>query len=424
MWWPECEETAQRVDIAGIRRAEPRTIERMPVTRPIACLEVGWIVCQLWLAPALTLAQSRSPIISTVDAQVGAAPALVRISGRQHLVYELHVTNLTRLDVMLTRVAVRDASRQTVIADFRDAALASRIGRPGAPPDLPDKRVIGAGLRAVVYFWLPLDPGAPVPARVRHLIDVETTRDGQRMSVSMSGAEAGVRQDGSLVLNPPLRGGPWVAEYDPMLVGGHRTAIYAVDGRARIPARFAIDFVRLENDGSHARGDRAAIANWHGYGVEVLAVADATVAEAHDDIPEAPSITAAQGAIPLENVSGNYVALDLGGGRYAFYEHLKHGSVRVKAGDRIKAGDVLGLLGNSGSSSSGPHLHFHVADAGNELAAEGIPYVFSGFETVGMFDNVGGFTTGERWKPAAADAAGPRQRELPAPISVVVFPPR
>jgi murein DD-endopeptidase MepM/ murein hydrolase activator NlpD len=381
------------------------------------------MVCLLLLAPA-PLAQSRSPIVSTVDAQVSTAPSLVRISGRQHLVYELHVTNLSRLDVTLTRVAMRDASRQAVIADLRDQALASRLGRPGAPPDLADKRIIGGGLRAVVFFWLPLDPGAPVPSRVRHLIDVETTRDGKRISVSVSGAEASVRPDTSLVLDPPLGGGPWVAVYDPMLVGGHRTAMYAVDGRARIPARFAIDFVRLENDGSHARGDRAAIANWHGYGAEVLAVADATVAEAHDDIPEAPSITAAQVAIPLENVSGNYVALDLGGGRYAFYEHLKHGSVRVKTGDRVKAGAVLGLLGNSGSSSSGPHLHFHVADAGNELAAEGMPYVFSGFDVVGRFDSISAFTTGERWQPPAADSAGSRQREMPAPNSVVMFPVR
>ena len=141
------------------------------------------------------LAQPRPPIVSTVDAQVGAAPVLVRVSGRQHLVYELHVTNLTRSDVTLTRVTVRDASRETGLGDVRDTALASRIGRPGAPPELPDRRVIGAGLRAVVYFWLPLETGVSVPTRVRHLIGVETTRDGQRLSASVSGAEADVRQD-------------------------------------------------------------------------------------------------------------------------------------------------------------------------------------------------------------------------------------
>src|SRR5215204_2173191 len=46
-------------------------------------------------------------------------------------------------------------------------------------------------------------------------------------------------------------------------------------------------------------------------------------------------------------VGGNTVALDLGPGRYAYYVHLKPGSVRVKTGERVRRGQVLGLVGNS-----------------------------------------------------------------------------
>jgi murein DD-endopeptidase len=235
--------------------------------------------------------------------------------------------------------------------------------------------------------------------------------------------ESEVRRGRQLVFDPPLRGGPWVALYDPMMAGGHRRTAYAVDGRARIPARFAIDWVRLENDGTCARGDKSQIANWHGYGAEVLAVADASVVEANDDIAEDPSLSSgSRTPIPLENVSGNFVCLDLGGGRYAFYEHLKRGSVRVKAGDRVKSGQVIGLLGNSGGSSSGPHLHFHLSDAQSELAGEGVPYVFRGFEVVGAFETIGAFRTGERWGPAPPGAGGMRKGELPAANTVVLFP--
>ena len=59
--------------------------------------------------------------------------------------------------------------------------------------------------------------------------------------------------------------------------------------------------------------------------------------------------------------AGNHVVLDLGNGEYALLAHLQRGSVRVEAGDRVRAGDVLGLTGNSGNSSE-PHLHFHVQD--------------------------------------------------------------
>ncbi len=153
----------------------------------------------------------------------------------------------------------------------------------------------------------------------------------------------------------------------------------------------------------------------------VLAVADGIVADARDDIAEDPSISSAAGPVALEKASGNYVTLDLGEGRYAFYEHLKSGSVKVKAGARVKSGQILGLLGNSGSSSAGPHLHFHVADANSALGAEGLPYVFREFEVLGGYETIGGFDNGERWKPVPPEAGGTRSMELPAANTVVRF---
>jgi hypothetical protein len=278
-------------------------------------------------------------------------------------------------------------------------------------------------MRAVVYLWLALDDAVATPSRLRHKVELDVPRaSGQERTIVEAG-ESDVRRYRPIVLAPPLRGGPWVALYDPKMVGGHRTAIYAVNGRARIPARFAIDWVRLENDGTHARGDKSQIANWHGYGAEALAVADGAVVEAKDDIAENPCLSCGpQTPIPLENVSGNFVCLDLGGGRYAFYEHLKRGSVRVKVGERVKSGQVIGLLGNSGGSSSGPHLHFHVADAQSELAGDGLPYVFRGFKVVGAYEEIGAFASGELWGSAPPGVGGMRNLELPAPNTVVIFP--
>ena len=105
--------------------------------------------------------------------------------------------------------------------------------------------------------------------------------------------------------------------------------------------------------------------------------------------------------------------------------------VRVRRGERevlhristhVPAGQVIGLLGNSGSSSSGPHLHFHVGDARSELAAEGLPYVFRNFEVVGAYERIDAFETGERWKSPSPAAAGQRSLELPDANTVVFFP--
>ena len=223
------------------------------------------------------------------------------------------------------------------------------------------------------------------------------------------------------MLASPLRGGPWAAVYDPFMEWGHRRVFYAIDGRARLPARFAIDWVMVDETGQSHDGDESDLANWHGYGAEVLAVADAVVASARDGIAE--SAVLPDGSRPrntLENASGNYVALDLGKGHFAFYEHLKPGSLKVKAGDRVRRGQPIAELGSTGDSM-GPHLHFHVSDANSNLAAEGLPFVFESFEMLGAYDSIEAFGEGAPWRALPGTASGSRKAELPGANAVVKF---
>jgi murein DD-endopeptidase len=168
---------------------------------------------------------------------------------------------------------------------------------------------------------------------------------------------------------------------------GHRRVFYAVDGRARIPGRFAIDWVKLDANGRSTRGNKDRTANTLGHGAEVLAVADAVVAAVRDDMPESAAISA-HPKHALGDATGNYVALDLGDGHYAFYEHLKPGSVRVAHGQRVRRGETIAALGFTGDST-GPHLHFHVADAASPLGAEGVPFVFERFDVLGRYGDIG-----------------------------------
>jgi murein DD-endopeptidase len=74
----------------------------------------------------------------------------------------------------------------------------------------------------------------------------------------------------------------------------------------------------MDADGLLARGDRDEVANWHGYGAEVLAVADGVVAATRDDLTESRTLSG-RPRPPLEESEGNFIVLDLGDGRYAFY---------------------------------------------------------------------------------------------------------
>jgi murein DD-endopeptidase len=348
---------------------------------------------------ARSAAQIVVPPAASLDLQVPVPPMPVRVGGRLHLAYELHITNFRTADLVLTGVDVVGEKRDAPpLASYRDDLLRSSLARVGARRDAPDAHVIPSGMRAVLFVWLALDEGSTPPGVIRHRVSFEVLAPSGRDAGQVEGGSVVVRREAPIALDPPLRGGPWVAIYDPASAGGHRRAIFAIDGRARIPARFAVDWVKLADD-------------THGYGADVLAVADATVADAVDRFPE-PTVP-----ITLDNAAGNHVTLNLGAGRFAFYEHLQPGSIKVKTGQTVRSGDVLASLGASGSVSSGPHLHFHVGDANSTLASEGLPYVFRHFEVLGAFRSLDAFAKGDEW----VAAAGQRRLELPAGQTVIRF---
>src|SRR6202030_3311323 len=127
---------------------------------------------------------------------------------------------------------------------------------------------------------------------------------------------------------------------------------------------------------------------YRAYGTEILAVADGVVTQTKDGIPQNIPNKPPVVPITLETIGGNHVIMEIGNGLYAFYAHIQPGSIRVKVGDNVRRGQVLGLLGNSGNSTE-PHLHFHICNANSELGCEGLPYAFAEYELQGK---------GESWK--------------------------
>jgi hypothetical protein len=369
------------------------------------------ILIQVVLLAALGEQAARPAIVQSVDVSVPFAPVTFTQEGRTQLAYELHLVNFQAADVVLTALRIEGAG--AVLAEYRDDDLHRRIVRPGLRHDHPAPQVIGAGMHAVVNLWIPL-PDAFSAAAVTHRLDVAVRRASGAVSTTITNTVPLPRLQPPLTLGPPLGVGRWVAVYDPLLKGGHRTAIYTLDGRARIPARFAIDFIAMPREGTWTRNPDPRPPDWNGFGADVLAVADGVVAVAVDD-----SADDMPRPVPPEAASGNHVALDLGGGRFAFYEHLRQGSVRVKAGQTVRRGQLIAQLGSSGSTSLGPHLHFHVADVDSLLGAEGLPFGFSQFTVFGAFDSLDGLARGEPWRPAAEARSEFNTR--PAPNSVISF---
>lgn len=118
--------------------------------------------------------------------------------------------------------------------------------------------------------------------------------------------------------------------------------------------RFALDLVRLE-DGRifSAETGNAAVHSWE---QQLLSPADGRVVVARDDMEDAEG---ANFVTDPADVAGNVVVIELDAGLFVVLAHLRHGTLRVADGDRVRTGDPLALVGNSGNTTM-PHLHLQV----------------------------------------------------------------
>lgn len=143
--------------------------------------------------------------------------------------------------------------------------------------------------------------------------------------------------------------------------------------------RYGYDFVMTDERISSLKegGNAAILADYHCYGAHVLAPAAGIVAEVHDGEPDTPP--APDGAIrsAARDIRGNYVLIDHENGEFSCLAHFKPATFAVRAGQRVEAGQLLGLCGSSGNSSE-PHVHFHVQAGRSFYTSPGMPIRFDG----------------------------------------------
>ena len=118
--------------------------------------------------------------------------------------------------------------------------------------------------------------------------------------------------------------------------------------------RHAWDFIIEDQHKCQYQGDGMRLKDYHCYGKAVLAPAQGEIVNLCDHIQDNDI-----GVVNLEQNWGNSVVIHHGNGLYSQLSHLKPGSLRVKKGDSVKQGTVVGLCGNSGRSPY-PHLHFQL----------------------------------------------------------------
>lgn len=322
------------------------------------------------------------PALVGLAANVMAAPTpVLGTDKRRHLVYEISLLNVASSGERIDRVEVLDAADRSVLASYDGAGAVRAIMTSAvtASQQTPtDELPSGGG--GVLWLDVSFAPGARVPRRLVHrIVFTELSRPERQDTVN--GPRTSVDSRGAQVLGPPLVGARYIDSTGCCGESAHTRALLTVDGRRYLAQRYAIDWSRLDRQGRLFVGDPAKNQDYPIFGDPVIAVASGVVIATRNDLPEntpphsLPHLT-------VQNAGGNEVTEALGGGRYAFYDHLQPGSVAVRVGERVHRGQLLGKVGNTGSSGA-PHLHFQVTDGPNGVASNGEPYVVAHFALTG-----------------------------------------
>lgn len=339
--------------------------------------------------------------------------------GKYHLVYELVLTNSSPGTATVESIKTIDAKSGEVVDSLARADVAARTVLLG---DISGQTAeeIGSGRVALVFLDATFEDLRDVPKAVEHR--AKTSFDippgfGSNLFPAQAteiGGGTEVLNKKPVIIGPPLRGKNWVVGNGCCDVSPHRGAMLAFDQKLLAAERYAIDWIQSDDQGHLVLpDDNTKLTDFPAYNKPIISVANGKVVDVVDRYPDVkPGVLDPD--LTLKDAGGNHVIVDIGGGRYAFYAHLKPGSIKVEEGANVRRGQVLARFGNSGNTTA-PHLHFHVMDAPLPLGAEhNLPYVFDSFRYQGFI--------GDDLTPHLLKNSQPREDELPLSQSVETFP--
>ncbi|MDX2108533.1 MAG: M23 family metallopeptidase [Candidatus Melainabacteria bacterium] len=381
-----------------------------------------------WIALFMVLLNSTPVLANKIDinytplmvSNMQPPIAVTAADGKNYLAYELRLTNGGGFEAKLKTLEVLNAEKQVIKTFSGDNLLKNvTVARKSTLDFKP-------GDTGFCWITFALDSSS-IPAEISHrltyviegtdkpdapILNAEVVIDTEKVKVAQN----------ELVIGPPLAGKGWVAVGGIGSDTGHRRALLSLNNKLCLSQRFANDWIKLDENNKTSNGDRRQCKSYPCYEQKIISVADGEVVDVvdqfEDQIPDKP------GRIKIADAGGNYAIVKIGENKYAFYAHMKKGSIKVKIGDTLTRGQEIGLVGNAGNSS-GPHLHFHVCDNASPLFANGVPFVIDQFNVQGKYKSEEEFFKADEQNKTQVivdELKGKHEKQMPLAGLIVDFP--
>lgn len=409
----------------------------------VACAAAVLVALSSSTAAAVTIPDAYTPVVVRV-LEPPTFP-FKGTDGRYHIVYDLELQNASAtVPATIDKLEVLDAAKPSrIVVSFSGTALVqpgcsfgncNRLRRIGLAARVDDTTIPPQEGR-LLFVDFAFDKLRQTPKRVIHRVFVHgEAKPGAREPTALDylAAPYDISAGKPLVIGPPVRGDGWMAMNGCCEPGfPHRSAPGPWNGKLNNAQLFAIDWKRMNDRGAFYEGDRTSNDSYVDYGEPILAVADGIVVSTLDELePNAPGLLPANDPVlaaqlTFDTVDGNHIVLKLAPHVYAFYAHLQKGTITVAKGDRVRQGQVIARLGNSGNANVS-HLHFHLMDGASILGSNAVPYLIDRFAYDGQVSRQaivdtddylsGTFDQGRLPRPE------PRTREYPLAFAIINFP--
>lgn len=323
---------------------------------------------------------------------LGAASAANAVTGKilptEPIAEPTELGQAFNFDILVRNDESTALTLEHMQVDFLDAQggllLRREVSGNGSAPSLhtiPNRKLEPGEEK--LYF----NPFAVVPrqlpvARVTAHLEFSTPiEDAPPRTLDLSAA---ISTRTAPVVALPLAGRVFVWDGHDAL-GHHRRWDYSLPmlqqlGFSSNGMRYSYDLVLVDEKNELSKPDAKSNEDWFGFGAPVRAVESGTVVKVVAKHPDDRSFDPKESLVDINALLGNYVVIDHGHGVFSAYAHLKQDSAQVRAGDRVRRGQPIARVGNSGSSNF-PHLHFQLMNA-PDMRGEGVPALFRDFERV------------------------------------------